>query len=306
MNLKESIKRILREETNPTIRRIIRRADPEKVDKIFEDGLDTMTTRYIQNQDNWHAMNLDKFKTGIVSYVIVDLCIKYSDICFGAGDFYNQVWEFLLSHYSDVMEERWNEIMSGEINESVIKENKVENLVKQYLSQFGLVKTSKMVGISLSEVVEIAKIPIDSEIANQILVDMMNNGELKKRYEEFEIHISYNDVFYWETMTRTGHFHDDMVENITVAATPFWDGVKYTPVEIEWYTLFNEYGDIVYEIQGEGGFYKELKHQTNFESVDELLNWYEEFYLPGVYDITMNTLLPKMHKLVDYEIKQRG
>jgi hypothetical protein len=62
----------------------------------------------------------------------------------------------------------------------------------------------------------------------------------------------------------------------------------------------------VYQTQGEGGFYKELKHQTNFESVDELLNWYEEFYLPEVYNIIMNTLLPKMHKLADYEIKQRG
>ena len=306
MNLQESIRKILKEETNPTIRRIYRRADPDKVDKIFKDGLDTMTTRYIQNQHNWHAMNLDKFKSGIVSYVIVDLCVKYSDICYGAGDFYNQVWEFLLSHYSDVMEERWNEIMSGEINESVIKENKVENLVKKYLSEFGLTKTSELMGISLSEVVEIVKIPIDSDIANQILVEMMNNGELKTKYKDFEIHASSNDVFYWEAMVKTGHFHDDMIENITVAATPFWDGVKYTPVEIEWYTLLNYYGVIVYEISPEGGFYRELKHQTNFESVDELLNWYEEFYLPEVYNMVMNTLLPKMHKLVDYEIKLRG
>lgn len=303
LNIRESV---IQEETNPTIRRIYRRADPDKVDKIFKDGLDTMTTRYIQNQHNWHAMNLDKFKSGIVSYVIVDLCVKYSDICYGAGDFYNQVWEFLLSHYSDVMEERWNEIMSGEINESVLKENKVENLAKKYLDEFGLIKTSEMMGISLSEVVEIAKIPIDSDIANQILVEMMNKGELKNKYKEFEIHSSSNNVFYWDTMTNTGHFHDDMVENITIAATPFWDGVKYTPVELDWFTLFNEYGDIVYETQGEGGFYKELKHRTNFESVDELLNWYEEFYLPEVYNLVMNTLVPKMHKLVDYEIKLRG
>jgi antitoxin component of RelBE/YafQ-DinJ toxin-antitoxin module len=192
------------------------------------------------------------------------------------------------------------------INESVIKENKVENLIKQYLSEFGLTKTSEMMGISLSEVVEIAKIPIDSEIANQILHEMMNNDELKTKYKDFEIHLSSNGVFYWEAMVKTGHFHDDMIENITVAATPFWDGVKYTPVEIEWYTLLNYYGVTVYETSGEGSFYKELKHQTNFESVDELLNWYEEFYLPEVYNMVMNTLVPKMHKLVDYEIKQRG
>ena len=112
MNLKESIRRILKEEASPTIRRIFRRVDPEKMDKIFGDGLDTMMTRYYQNKHNWTKMNLDKFKSAIVSYVIVDLCIKYSEICFGAEEYYNKVWEFLLNNYSDVMEEKWEEIMS--------------------------------------------------------------------------------------------------------------------------------------------------------------------------------------------------
>lgn len=304
-NIQETIKRVLREEMSPVMRRIYRRADPEKMDKIFGDGLNTMMIRYHQNKHNWTNMNLDKFKSAIVSYVIVDLCIKYSEICFGAEDYYNQVWEFLLNNYSDVMEEKWNEIMSEDINESVLKENKVETLVKEYLNKFGLSKTSEIMGISIKRLIEIAKIPIDSNIAKQILVEMMNNDELKKKYKEFEIHASSNGVFFWETMTNTGHFPGDVVENITVAATPFWDGVKYTPVELDWFTLLNEEGNIVYEISPEAGFYRELKHQTNFESVDELLNWYEEFYLPEVYNMVMNTLLPKMHKLVDYEIKQK-
>ena len=129
--------------------------------------------------------------------------------------------------------------------------------------------------MSIGKLAEVTNTPIDSDTANQILVEMMNNGELKTKYKDFEIHASSNDVFYWEGMVKTGHFHDDMIENITIAATPFWDGVKYTPVEIEWFTLFNYYGMTVYETSGEGSFYKELKHQTNFESVDELLNWYE-------------------------------
>jgi hypothetical protein len=106
-NVDESV---LKEETNPIIRRIFRRVDPEKMDKIFGDGLDTMMIRYHQNKHNWANMNLDKFKSAIVSYVIVDLCIMYSEICFGAQDYYNKVWEFLLNNYSDVMEEKWEEI----------------------------------------------------------------------------------------------------------------------------------------------------------------------------------------------------
>jgi hypothetical protein len=112
MKLQEHIRRVLKEETNSTMRRILRRAEPDSMDKIFKYGLGIMKTRYLQNKHNWHAMNIDKFKQGIVSYVIVDLCVKYSDICYGEQDFYNQTWEFLLNHYSDLMEEKWKEIMS--------------------------------------------------------------------------------------------------------------------------------------------------------------------------------------------------
>lgn len=92
------------------MRRILRRVDPERIDKFFIDGLGIMTVRYLQNQHNWHAMTSNKFKQGIISYIIVDLCSKFSDVCYGGGDFYDQVWEFLWNNYSDKIEERWEEI----------------------------------------------------------------------------------------------------------------------------------------------------------------------------------------------------
>ena len=113
LNIQESV---LQEEINSTMKRIFRRTEPDSMDKIFEYGFEIMTKRYIQNKHNWHKMNLDKFKSGIVSYVIVDLCVKYSDICYGGQDFYNQTWEFLLNHYSDLMEERWEDINSGKFD----------------------------------------------------------------------------------------------------------------------------------------------------------------------------------------------
>ena len=112
LNIQESIL----EEINPTMRRIIRRADPENINKLFRDSLGVMTTRYFQNKHNWHNMDLNRFKKGIVSYVIVDICIKYSDICYGGGDFYNQVFDFIWNNYSDEMEERWNEITSSKFD----------------------------------------------------------------------------------------------------------------------------------------------------------------------------------------------
>lgn len=110
--MKDVIRKILKEETfkNSVMRRIFRRANPEKLDKIFVDGLGIMTARYLQNQHNWHNMTLNKFKQTIISYLIVDICTNYSDICFGAEDFYDRVFEFLWDYYSDRIEERWEEI----------------------------------------------------------------------------------------------------------------------------------------------------------------------------------------------------
>jgi hypothetical protein len=62
MNPKESIRKVLKEETNSTMRRILRRADSDSMNRIFKYGLGIMTTRYLQNKHNWHAMNIDKFK----------------------------------------------------------------------------------------------------------------------------------------------------------------------------------------------------------------------------------------------------
>ena len=118
LNIQESIL----EERNSTMRRIFRRADAEKIDEIFNGGLKTMMERYLQNKHNWRLMNFNKFKTSVIQYVIVDLCVNYSDICYGSGDFHNQVSEFLLNHYSDKIEQKWEEINSGDINESVLKE----------------------------------------------------------------------------------------------------------------------------------------------------------------------------------------
>ena len=113
MNLKETIRKVLREERGPIVRRILRRIDSVKIDKLFRDALGVGTVRYLQNKHNWHNMSVDKFKNTITSYVIVELCTRHSDICYGAGDFYDQVFEFIWNHYSGEMEERWEEINSG-------------------------------------------------------------------------------------------------------------------------------------------------------------------------------------------------
>ena len=182
----------------------------------------------------------------------------------------------------------------------VLKEDKQERLLRKYIEQHGIYNTYKMWGISFTKLVQIANIPINGMIANDVLMENLENGNLTDTYKGFNIQSTLDGVVYWDVELKTGEFLPNYTEVITAMATPFWDGVDYTPVEIDWFTLMDrsrEIGEqIVFEIEGGGNYYKALKDKTRFDSVEELLSWYDEVYLPGVYDIIMNELLPKVQQ----------
>ena len=119
---------------------------------------------------------------------------------------------------------------------------------------------------------------------------------MKDTYKEFNLQSNLDGVVYWDGELKTGEFIPDYTEVITVMATPFWDGVDYTPVEIDWFTLEDRSRkndkQVVVETEGGGNYYKTLKDKTRFNNVEELFSWYDEVYLPGVYDIIINKLLP--------------
>lgn len=173
------------------------------------------------------------------------------------------------------------------------EETKFEKLVKQQVKDHGLSRTAKMMGISKYELVNLVKVPIDSEFASELLYENLSNGVLKNTYKEFKITANHNGVFNWSSKLKTGYFSPDFTERIYVMATPFWDGGEYTPVELDWVALYDENGNKISEQSGDG--YIELNHQSSFEDIDELLTWYDEFYLPNVYDVIMNDLLPKFY-----------
>lgn len=186
------------------------------------------------------------------------------------------------------------------IRKILLEETRMENLFTKYINEFGIYETAKMMGLTMTRVIEMSNFPINSEIANEILIENLDNGKLKDTYKGFKIQSTLDGVVYWDGEFKTGEFLNDYIESITAMATPFWDGVDYTPVEIDWFTLLDKsrptQKQIVVEIEGGGNYYKTLQDKTRFNSVEELLSWYDEVYLPGVYDIIINELLPKVQQ----------
>ena len=182
----------------------------------------------------------------------------------------------------------------------VLKEDKQERLLRKHIERHGIYNTYKMWGISFTKLVQIANVPINSIIAHDILMENLENGNLTDTYKGFNIQSNLDGVVYWDGEIKTGEFLPNYTESITAMATPFWDGVDYTPVEIDWFSLLDKSRKIdkqvVVEFEGGGNYYKTLRDKTRFNSVEELFEWYNEIYLPGVYDIIMNELLPKVRQ----------
>lgn len=189
----------------------------------------------------------------------------------------------------------------------VLREDRISNIANQFINQVGLRDAAKMMGISITKIVELSNIPIDSKTANVLLEENLNNGKLKNKYKEFRIESNYDGVVYWEGELETGYFIDNYKELVTVMATPFWDGVDYTPVEIDWFTLLDKSRpaglQTIIDTEGHGSFYQELRDKTSFDSLEELFDWYHKVYLPRVYNIIMH-LLPEMHIFISEKLDE--
>jgi hypothetical protein len=117
--------------------------------------------------------------------------------------------------------------------------NKFKNIVKNTVDEIGYYETKKLMGISFTKLAQLVNDRIPCSLAYEILIENIANKNLPTNYEGFKIYNSLDGVVYWGTRIQTGRFLPDIIEHIDVVATPFWDGDKWTPVELDWYELIN-------------------------------------------------------------------
>jgi len=177
---------------------------------------------------------------------------------------------------------------------------KVKDKILKLIDEVGLWDTKRILGVSLTQLIKFAGLKIHHGLANEVIIDNISNGNLPTEYKEFKISRNFDGVVYWQGKFYGQHFLPNVVETIWVMATPFWDGMKTTPVETDWYSLVDTSNDtLIDEIQGGGDYFKELKGVDSFDNVDELINWYNEVYLPSVYELIMTHFLPSIRQDMD-------
>lgn len=193
----------------------------------------------------------------------------------------------------------------------VLREDKKSKFIMDTVNKHGVYKTTKMMGVSLTYLYKMSDLKIDEFVAKELLAENIKNGNLPAKYKGFEIEISSDAVFYWTRQFKSGHYPPYVLEKIWVMATPFFATADYTPVEVDWYTLEDDSKKPnvgIYDTSGDGDYFVELTHKgTNFfNSVDDLFDWYNTFYLPRVYEIIMDEFIPKAQQDTDERLEDEN
>lgn len=140
MSLKESIKKILKEERKPSSY-LIRRVTADRINDEFKGSLDYVSYKLKGDY------GLKKFQDRVMTVMMDGLHGELSN--WGRDDFpYEEIEEFLLDTYSDEMVERYHQMYGDEhlrnLQEETINEDFKEDLIK-VIDRDGLETASKLV-----------------------------------------------------------------------------------------------------------------------------------------------------------------
>jgi len=158
-------------------------------------------------------------------------------------------------------------------------------VLAKLVNKSGVQKTLDITGYGILELFMALedKVKIDSEVALDLLFELRGNtnllhdriGHAKLRFD------TYEQLIYWRLTPP--------YENMEAMGTPFWGGETIIPIDTTEYnyldknnksqTIYDEYNHTI-----------ELDDLEPFNSVSELVNWFNNSYLNEVYEILLGYL----------------
>lgn len=145
--------------------------------------------------------------------------------------------------------------------------------IYQLITEIGFYDAKKMLGMKAYDLFRISKYPIDCEAAGYILYELVYDSLLPSSYRDFNFEYDFDGILNWYGRNRLG-------ERIVVMATPFWDGNCEVPVDVQ----------IENELELYDELYDVYDTPNEFKTVEELLVWFKDEYLPKTH-LTIKKLL---------------
>lgn len=165
--------------------------------------------------------------------------------------------------------------------------NEVSKLLVKMVNEHGVYKTIEMTGLDVIQLFDRMgnNIVIDSEMANDLLRMLWNKNLLPKNVNNFKLHFeTFDGVLYWELESTS--------ESIQAMCTPFWEGYASIPIDFSYYTYIDGLGN---KVDANPEWYESIDYKDNFDSIQDLIEWFKEWYIPVVYH-QLNKFLKKARK----------
>jgi hypothetical protein len=171
----------------------------------------------------------------------------------------------------------------------IINENKINNLLRNLLSENGLDKTLTITGLNVFQLFDkIGFIPINPDMSYVLIYHIFRNydDELTKKIGDYTLEFNFDGVMEWNYKNKKTN------ESMYALCTPYWDGNSFTPIDCEYYIKY----DFEFSKDDEDDFYFSFKCPNEFNSLMSLMSWYEEEYIPTVYN-KLNEFLEKYRNI---------
>ena len=139
MNLQENIRRILREESSIPLA-LRRRVSYDDIEEAFDDALERMA-QSMTNPDSIIYKEKEYTTLRIFAKFVIDEMITYLEqdyfnddnrVYFSDDDFYyDKIRKPLLKRYGKRIKEKYNEVKRGDINESILREERFLSRIEE-------------------------------------------------------------------------------------------------------------------------------------------------------------------------------
>jgi len=156
----------------------------------------------------------------------------------------------------------------------------------ELIENYGIERTSDLVGIDIFKILEITEIeirPNDNILYSSLFKSINKIREIQFRYKGFNIEYDkISHVIKWDGTLKTEYKGKNYNINLFLYATPYWDALNTTPIQIDFYEILDLRHHVI--ASDDVSIFTDVKSPTVFSNIFNFQKWFYEVYPEIIYN----------------------
>ena len=163
-------------------------------------------------------------------------------------------------------------------------------LIKKTVDRHGFHDAVRILGNGL-KLAKIMNMPIEGGgfiNKNDVQVSDLFRDLVSKYGEYRNCKLSYDFdemIIKWDVMLET----EDWDFAVIAHSTPYYNDIDFTRVDLSTISVFHDNDENRFDVRGQ--YRERFKSPLSFKNVDELIDWWNDDYLPATYDTIIDLLM---------------